>query len=215
MTSLSNTKQKRLEESFFLAFNSLYPLLSFALSSLLRIRIRGSLSLFSRFQMMLCTLLRIATFSQSLLSLVLLTTSRHQVRSCRCYGSHVASVVEYRQRESIACFRSTFSSSLSRFHLSLHFFSMSLLRRALRTVGLRFGKDRYLAGTDLEGESFKLNLMRSLFAHLCSCTVSDSQAIHSLKDHIQIPNSKVRFLVLVAEICLIKIGKFQKVFSNR
>lgn len=34
---------------------------------------------------------------------------------------------------------------------------MSLLRRALRTVGLRFGKDRYLAGTDLEGEStFKI-----------------------------------------------------------
>ncbi|GAA5825426.1 hypothetical protein JCM5353_003626 [Sporobolomyces roseus] len=31
---------------------------------------------------------------------------------------------------------------------------MSLLRRALRTVGLRFGKDRYLAGTDLEGNSF-------------------------------------------------------------
>ncbi|GAA5943693.1 uncharacterized protein JCM15063_005807 [Sporobolomyces koalae] len=31
---------------------------------------------------------------------------------------------------------------------------MSLLRRALRSVGLRIGKDRYLAGTDLEGNSF-------------------------------------------------------------
>ncbi|GAA6021070.1 hypothetical protein JCM11491_004404 [Sporobolomyces phaffii] len=31
---------------------------------------------------------------------------------------------------------------------------MSLLRRALRSVGLRVGKDRYLAGTDLEGNSF-------------------------------------------------------------
>jgi len=29
---------------------------------------------------------------------------------------------------------------------------MSLLRRALRSVGLRVGKDRYLVGTDLEGE---------------------------------------------------------------
>ena len=36
--------------------------------------------------------------------------------------------------------------------------SMSLLRRALRTVGLRFGKDRYLAGTDLEGEFGLLDL---------------------------------------------------------
>ncbi|GAA5901357.1 hypothetical protein JCM5296_006768 [Sporobolomyces johnsonii] len=31
---------------------------------------------------------------------------------------------------------------------------MSLLRRALRSVGLRIGKDRYLAGVDLEGNSF-------------------------------------------------------------
>ncbi|GAA5969498.1 hypothetical protein JCM3765_000875 [Sporobolomyces pararoseus] len=31
---------------------------------------------------------------------------------------------------------------------------MSLLRRALRSVGLRIGKDRYLVGTDLEGNSF-------------------------------------------------------------
>ncbi|GAA5988631.1 hypothetical protein JCM5350_005774 [Sporobolomyces pararoseus] len=31
---------------------------------------------------------------------------------------------------------------------------MSLLRRALRSVGLRVGKDRYLVGTDLEGNSF-------------------------------------------------------------
>ncbi|GAA5887462.1 hypothetical protein JCM16303_003420 [Sporobolomyces ruberrimus] len=31
---------------------------------------------------------------------------------------------------------------------------MSLLRRALRSVGLRVGKDKYLAGTDLEGNAF-------------------------------------------------------------
>ncbi|GAA5829667.1 hypothetical protein JCM3766R1_001257 [Sporobolomyces carnicolor] len=31
---------------------------------------------------------------------------------------------------------------------------MSLLRRALRSVGIRVGKDRYLVGTDLEGNAF-------------------------------------------------------------
>ncbi|GAA5911194.1 uncharacterized protein JCM6883_001934 [Sporobolomyces salmoneus] len=31
---------------------------------------------------------------------------------------------------------------------------MSLLRRALRSVGLRVGKDRFLVGTDLEGNAF-------------------------------------------------------------
>jgi len=45
---------------------------------------------------------------------------------------------------------------------------MSLLRRALRTVGLRFGKDRYLAGTDLEGEFGLLDLENQSMRSLCS-----------------------------------------------
>ena len=43
------------------------------------------------------------------------------------------------------------SSSLSLTRIGALVFDMSLLRRALRSVGIRVGKDRYLVGTDLEG----------------------------------------------------------------
>jgi len=101
------------EESFFLAFSSLYPLLSFAFSSLLQIC--GSLSLFSRFQMMLCTLLRIASFF-AITSFVCSACHFLANTSLPFLSILMSFVVEYRQRESIACFRSTSLSLISTFH---------------------------------------------------------------------------------------------------